>query len=63
MCPECQGLGIKSVVDESAWIIDLGPEGGHNGGEIVFEGTPTQLTDASTHTAHALREYLQDAQP
>ncbi|MDO4287491.1 MAG: hypothetical protein Q4C40_07185 [Eubacteriales bacterium] len=25
------------------WIIDMGPEGGHQGGEIIFTGTPEQL--------------------
>jgi excinuclease UvrABC ATPase subunit len=27
------------------WIIDLGPGAGHDGGRIVFEGTPRQLLD------------------
>ena len=35
------------VVRNADWIIDLGPEGGSRGGRIVFEGTPTQLLDAS----------------
>lgn len=31
------------VIKSADWIIDLGPDGGTNGGEIVFEGTPLEL--------------------
>ncbi|MBN1651441.1 MAG: excinuclease ABC subunit A, partial [Bacteroidales bacterium] len=31
------------VIKSADWVIDLGPEGGDKGGEIVFEGTPDQL--------------------
>ena len=31
------------VIRNADWIIDLGPEGGTSGGEIVFTGTPTEL--------------------
>lgn len=31
------------VIKNADWIIDMGPEGGHRGGQIVFEGTPVQL--------------------
>ena len=31
------------VIRNADWIIDLGPEGGSKGGEVVFEGTPAQL--------------------
>ncbi|GHC99889.1 thiamine ABC transporter permease [Streptomyces violarus] len=34
------------VVARADWVIDLGPDGGRNGGEIVFEGTPRQLLEA-----------------
>ena len=34
------------VIRNADWIIDLGPEGGTRGGEIVFTGTPAQLRDA-----------------
>jgi excinuclease ABC subunit A len=38
------------------WIIDLGPEGGYKGGEIVFEGTPTQMIEKGKgHTAEFLK--------
>ena len=32
-----------SVVKHADWIIDMGPEGGHRGGKIMFEGTPKDL--------------------
>lgn len=31
------------VIKNADWIIDMGPEGGHKGGEVVFEGTPAEL--------------------
>lgn len=34
------------VIKSADWIIDMGPEGGHRGGQIVFEGTPAQLAAA-----------------
>jgi excinuclease UvrABC ATPase subunit len=34
------------VVRNADWVIDLGPEGGSRGGEIVFEGTPAELKKA-----------------
>ncbi|OUC93689.1 ATP-binding cassette domain-containing protein [Streptomyces swartbergensis] len=34
------------VIARADWVIDLGPDGGRDGGEIVFEGTPRQLLDA-----------------
>lgn len=34
------------VIRSADWIIDLGPEGGNKGGQVVFEGTPMQLSKA-----------------
>ena len=34
------------VIRNADWIVDLGPEGGTRGGELVFTGTPMQLLDA-----------------
>ena len=31
------------VIRQADWIIDLGPEGGAAGGELIFEGTPSDL--------------------
>jgi excinuclease ABC subunit A len=44
------------VVKSADWIIDLGPEGGEKGGEIVVAGTPDAVADhAGSHTGQALR--------
>ncbi|MBI5910324.1 MAG: excinuclease ABC subunit UvrA [Betaproteobacteria bacterium] len=46
------------VIRASDWIIDLGPEGGDAGGEIVCTGTPAEVrAHAASHTGKALREY------
>lgn len=39
------------VIRNADWIIDMGPEGGHNGGRVMFEGTPAELKAAKTLTA------------
>ncbi|MFJ7339858.1 ATP-binding cassette domain-containing protein [Streptomyces sp. NPDC101110] len=44
------------VVARADWVIDLGPDGGRDGGEIVFEGTPGRLLEAQgSFTAEHLR--------
>ncbi|WP_030558926.1 ATP-binding cassette domain-containing protein [Streptomyces aureocirculatus] len=49
----------QAVMAHADWIIDLGPGGGHDGGEIVFTGTPRELIEtADTLTARHLREYV-----
>ncbi len=46
------------VVRAADWVIDLGPEGGEQGGEVVCVGTPEQVArHAHSHTGAALREY------
>ncbi|MBI3935513.1 MAG: excinuclease ABC subunit A, partial [Betaproteobacteria bacterium] len=46
------------VVRAADWIVDLGPEGGDAGGEIVCSGTPREvMAHPSSHTGKALREY------
>ena len=39
------------VIRSADWIIDLGPDAGDKGGEVVFEGTPEDLKKADTFTA------------
>jgi excinuclease ABC subunit A len=47
------------VISAADWIIDLGPEGGNNGGQIVAYGTPEEIINNETsHTAQFLREKL-----
>lgn len=49
----------QAVMAHADWIIDLGPGAGHDGGRIVFEGTPADLVDdASTLTGKHLRAYV-----
>jgi excinuclease UvrABC ATPase subunit len=49
----------QAVMAHADWIIDLGPGAGHDGGRIVFEGTPTALiADRSTLTGEHLAAYV-----
>ncbi len=49
----------QAVMAHADWIIDLGPGAGHEGGRIVFEGTPAGLVDArSTLTGEHLAAYV-----
>lgn len=48
-----------AVIAQADWIIDVGPGAGHDGGQIVFQGTPQQMVDDSdTLTAHHLRGWV-----
>ena len=49
----------QAVMAHADWIIDLGPGAGHDGGRIVFEGTPADLVAArSTLTGEHLAAYV-----
>ena len=49
----------QAVMAHADWIIDLGPGAGHDGGRVVFEGTPADLVAArSTLTAEHLAAYV-----
>ncbi|MDX2004599.1 MAG: excinuclease ABC subunit UvrA [Meiothermus sp.] len=50
------------VVKTADWVIDLGPEGGARGGEIVAEGTPEEVAATSSPTGHFLRRIAEIAQ-
>jgi excinuclease UvrABC ATPase subunit len=50
------------VVRHADWVIDMGPEGGHRGGQVVFEGTPHQLMEAEhSITGRFLKQTLSTA--
>lgn len=50
----------QAVMAHADWIIDLGPGAGHDGGRVVFEGTPTELIrSGSTTTSRHLKEYVE----
>lgn len=47
------------VIKNADWLIDLGPEGGKNGGHLVFQGRPEEMLKVeASHTAKYLREKL-----
>jgi excinuclease UvrABC ATPase subunit len=49
----------QAVMAHADWIIDLGPGAGHEGGRVVYEGTPADLVDArSTLTGEHLAAYV-----
>ncbi|GAA1774472.1 excinuclease ABC subunit UvrA [Agromyces lapidis] len=50
------------VIKSADWIIDLGPEGGSGGGQVVATGTPEQVASVSeSHTGYFLREIFDAA--
>lgn len=51
------------VMKVADWIIDLGPEGGDEGGWVVAEGRPEEAAKADTPTGRVLREYLRGPLP
>lgn len=49
----------QAVMAHADWLVDLGPGGGHDGGRVVFTGTPADLVaHGDTLTARHLREYV-----
>ncbi len=47
------------IIKSADWVIDLGPEGGNNGGMVVFEGTPEELVKCKeSYTGKYLKSYL-----
>jgi excinuclease ABC subunit A len=49
----------SDIIKSSDWVIDIGPEGGEEGGEIVFTGTPEDLIKCtSSYTGQYLKEKL-----
>jgi len=47
------------VIKTADWIVDLGPEGGSGGGEILISGTPEEVADCErSHTGRYLKPLL-----
>lgn len=46
------------MIKSADYIIDMGPEGGKSGGEIIATGTPEEIINLSTHTSKYLKEEL-----
>ena len=47
------------VISQADWIIDLGPEGGTQGGEVLFEGTPKMImNNDKSYTGTCLRQFI-----
>jgi excinuclease ABC subunit A len=52
------------VIKTADWIVDMGPEGGSGGGQIVAVGTPEEIaTNPNSHTGTFLKEILTDRLP
>ena len=52
------------MIRNADWIIDLGPEGGEEGGRIVAQGTPEQVARVKkSYTGQALASYFSGAKP
>lgn len=50
------------VIKQADWIIDIGLEGGKNGGKVIFQGPPKMLEQANTLSAKSLRDDWIDSQ-
>jgi excinuclease ABC subunit A len=50
------------MIKSADWVIDIGPEGGDKGGNVVFEGTPEALLSAkASYTAKYLKDHIKNA--
>jgi len=47
------------VIKTADWVIDMGPEGGSGGGQVIAEGTPEQITkQAKSYTGQYLKPMI-----
>ena len=51
----------QAVMAHADWVIDMGPGAGHDGGRVVFTGTPAQMVaERSTLTGQYLARYVEE---
>ena len=48
------------VIASADWVIELGPEAGEGGGQLIAQGTPEEIARANTPTGHVLRQILDE---
>ena len=46
------------IIKNVDWVIDMGPEAGNKGGQIIFNGTPKDLIKKNSHTGMALKKEI-----
>src|SRR6185295_3753455 len=52
------------VIKTADWVVDLGPEGGDGGGQVIATGTPEDIAqNPRSHTGQFLKQVLQTGQP
>ena len=50
------------IIKSADWVIDLGPDAGDDGGEVIFEGTPEDIINCKqSHTGHYLKDKILNA--
>ena len=48
------------MIKTADYIIDIGPEGGHRGGQVLFEGTPAQMIKSKQNISYTAKYLAQE---